>query len=439
MSQKSITFAAKIGEKSPKNSVIMVFNRNLYLQKLISADGNGMIKIITGIRRCGKSFLLFELFKNYLLEQGIQADHIIQINLEDRRNKRLRNPDMLLEYIDNQLKDQQKYYILLDEIQLVSEFEDVLNSYLHISNAEVYVTGSNARFLSKDVITELRGRGWEIRVRPLSFAEYFEGIGGDKRDALQEYYAYGGLPAVALLPSAEEKIAYLKEMYHTIYFRDIVERNRLQNEEGLEKTLQVLASSMGATINPTKIANTFKSVADLKISANTISKYIEHLKDAFMISEAMRYNIKGRKYIGADSKYYFEDPGIRNAILGFRQIENSHMMENVLYNELSLRGYSVDVGLVEIWEKGTDGKNKHKKLEVDYVINRGSQRIYIQSAYMMSDTDKISQEIRPLMKIDDSFRKVIISGDYGGRFYNNEGVLRIGIFDFLFDTTCLNE
>ena len=417
----------------------MVFNRNLYLQKLISADGNGMIKIITGIRRCGKSFLLFELFKNYLLEQGIQADHIIQINLEDRRNKRLRNPDMLLEYIDNQLKDQQKYYILLYEIQLVSEFEDVLNSYLHISNAEVYVTGSNARFLSKDVITEFRGRGWEIRVRPLSFAEYFEGIGGDKRDALQEYYAYGGLPAVALLPSAEEKIAYLKEMYHTIYFRDIVERNRLQNEEGLEKTLQVLASSMGATINPTKIANTFKSVADLKISANTISKYIEHLKDAFMISEAMRYNIKGRKYIGADSKYYFEDPGIRNAILGFRQIENSHMMENVLYNELSLRGYSVDVGLVEIWEKGTDGTTKHKKLEVDYVINRGSQRIYIQSAYMMSDTDKISQEIRPLMKIDDSFRKVIISGDYGGRFYNNEGVLRIGIFDFLFDTTCLNE
>ena len=228
-------------------------------------------------------------------------------------------------------------------------------------------------------------------------------------------------------------------MYYTIYFRDIVERNRLQNEEGLEKTLQVLASSMGATINPTKIANTFKSVADLKISANTISKYIEHLKDAFMISEAMRYNIKGRKYIGADSKYYFEDPGIRNAILGFRQIENSHMMENVLYNELCLRGYSVDVGLVEIWEKGTDGKNKHKKLEVDYVINRGSQRIYIQSAYMMSDADKIAQEQRPLIKIEDSFRKVIISGDYGGKFYNNEGILRIGIFEFLFDTTCLNE
>ena len=417
----------------------MVFNRNLYLQKLISADGNGMIKIITGIRRCGKSFLLFELFKNYLLEQGIQADHIIQINLEDRRNKRLRNPDMLLEYIDNQLKDHQKYYILLDEIQLVSEFEDVLNSYLHISNAEVYVTGSNAKFLSKDVITEFRGRGWEIRVRPLSFAEYFEGIGGDKHDALQDYYAYGGLPAVALLPSAEEKIAYLKEMYYTIYFRDIVDRNHLQNEEGLEKTLQVLASSMGATINPTKIANTFKSVSNIKISANTISKYIEHLKDAFMISEAIRYNIKGRKYIGADSKYYFEDPGIRNAILGFRQMENSHMMENVLYNELCSRGYSVDVGLVEIWEKGADGKNKHKKLEVDYVINRGSQRIYIQSAYMMSDADKVAQEQRPLMKIEDSFRKVIISGDYGGKFYNNDGVLRIGVFDFLFDTKCLNE
>ena len=418
----------------------MFFNRNLYLQKLISADGNGMIKIVTGIRRCGKSFLLFAIFRQYLLSQGVSDDHIIGLAMDDRANKRLLNPDKLLEYIDSHIiNDGKKIYLIIDEVQLVDEFVSVLLSLTHKTNIETYVSGSNSKFLSKDVVTEFRGRGWEIRVRPLSFEEYFEGIGGDKRDALQDYYTYGGLPAVAMMSTEEEKMAYLNDMYRTIYFRDIVERNRLQNEEGLKQTFRVLASSMGATINPTKIANTFKSVADVKMSANTVSKYIEHLKDAFMVSEAMRYDIKGRRYIGADSKYYFEDPGIRNAILGFRQVENSHIMENVLYNELCSRGYSVDIGLVEIWEKGQDGKTTHKKLEVDYVINRGSQRIYIQSAYMMPDPDKIVQEQRPLIKINDNFRKVIISGDYAGKFYDENGVLRIGIFDFLLDRNCLNN
>ncbi len=418
----------------------MIFNRNLYLQKLISADGNGMIKIITGIRRCGKSFLLFNIFRNYLLSHGVQEDHIIGLALDDVRNIGLLTPEKLLDYIDNHIiNDDKKTYIILDEVQLVDNFVGVLLSLTHMQNVEAYVSGSNSKFLSKDVVTEFRGRGWEIRVRPLSFAEYLEGVGGEKRDAIEEYYTYGGLPAVAMMSSKESKQSYLKDLYRTIYLKDIIERNRLQNEEGLEEIFRVLASSMGTTVNPTKIANTFKSVSNLKISSHTISKYIEHLKDAFMVSEAERYDIKGRKYIGADSKYYFEDPGIRNAILGFRQVEFSHMMENVLYNELCARGYSVDVGLVEVWEKNEQGKMEHKILEVDYVINRGSQRIYIQSAYMMPDHVKSAQEQRPLTKISDSFRKVIISGDNYGKFYNDEGILRIGVFEFLLNVNCLDE
>ena len=378
----------------------MEFNRDLYLQKLISASNNDMIKIVTGIRRCGKSYLLFEIFHNYLLSQGVKEDHIIGLALDDNRNKALRDPDKLLEYIDS---------------------------------------GSNSKFLSKDVVTEFRGRGWEIRVRPLSFAEYYEGVGGDKRDALEDYYTYGGLPAVAKLNTPEEKEAYLKDVYRAIYLKDIIERNHLQNEEGLEEIFRVLASSMGTAVNPTKIANTFKSVANIKISTHTITKYIEHLKDAFLVSEALRYDVKGRKYIGSDSKFYFEDPGVRNAIIGFRQVEYSHMMENVLYNELCARGYSVDVGLVEIWEKNEEGKIVHKRIEVDYVINRGSQRIYVQSAYSMPDEEKRDQEQRPLIKINDSFRKIIISGEHKGKFYNEEGVLRIGVFEFLLDRECLNN
>ena len=418
----------------------MEFNRDLYLQKLISASNNDMIKIVTGIRRCGKSYLLFEIFHNYLLSQGVKEDHIIGLALDDNRNKALRDPDKLLEYIDSHLiHDGQTSYVILDEVQMVDDFVGVLLSMTHMRNVQTYVSGSNSKFLSKDVVTEFRGRGWEIRVRPLSFAEYYEGVGGDKRDALEDYYTYGGLPAVAKLNTPEDKAAYLKDVYRAIYLKDIIERNHLQNEEGLEEIFRVLASSMGTAVNPTKIANTFKSVANIKISTHTITKYIEHLKDAFLVSEALRYDVKGRKYIGSDSKFYFEDPGVRNAIIGFRQVEYSHMMENVLYNELCARGYSVDVGLVEIWEKNEEGKIVHKRIEVDYVINRGSQRIYVQSAYSMPDEEKRDQEQRPLIKINDSFRKIIISGEHKGKFYNEEGVLRIGVFEFLLDRECLNN
>ena len=399
-----------------------------------------MIKIVTGIRRCGKSYLLFEIFHNYLLSQGVKEDHIIGLALDDNRNKALRDPDKLLEYIDSHLiHDGQTSYVILDEVQMVDDFVGVLLSMTHMRNVQTYVSGSNSKFLSKDVVTEFRGRGWEIRVRPLSFAEYYEGVGGDKRDALEDYYTYGGLPAVAKLNTPEEKETYLKDVYRAIYLKDIIERNHLQNEEGLEEIFRVLASSMGTAVNPTKIANTFKSVANIKISTHTITKYIEHLKDAFLVSEALRYDVKGRKYIGSDSKFYFEDPGVRNAIIGFRQVEYSHMMENVLYNELCARGYSVDVGLVEIWEKNEEGKIVHKRIEVDYVINRGSQRIYVQSAYSMPDEEKRDQEQRPLIKINDSFRKIIISGEHKGKFYNEEGVLRIGVFEFLLDRECLNN
>lgn len=418
----------------------MEFNRDLYLQKLISASNNDMIKIVTGIRRCGKSYLLFEIFHNYLLSQGVKEDHIIGLALDDNRNKALRDPDKLLEYIDSHLiHDGQTSYVILDEVQMVDDFVGVLLSMTHMRNVQTYVSGSNSKFLSKDVVTEFRGRGWEIRVRPLSFAEYYEGVGGDKRDALEDYYTYGGLPAVAKLNTPEEKETYLKDVYRAIYLKDIIERNHLQNEEGLEEIFRVLASSMGTAVNPTKIANTFKSIANIKISTHTITKYIEHLKDAFLVSEALRYDVKGRKYIGSDSKFYFEDPGVRNAIIGFRQVEYSHMMENVLYNELCARGYSVDVGLVEIWEKNEEGKIVHKRIEVDYVINRGSQRIYVQSAYSMPDEEKRDQEQRPLIKINDSFRKIIISGEHKGKFYNEEGVLRIGVFEFLLDRECLNN
>ena len=418
----------------------MEFNRDLYLQKLISARNNDMIKIVTGIRRCGKSYLLFEIFHNYLLSQGVKEDHIIGLALDDNRNKALRDPDKLLEYIDSHLiHDGQTSYVILDEVQMVDDFVGVLLSMTHMRNVQTYVSGSNSKFLSKDVVTEFRGRGWEIRVRPLSFAEYYEGVGGDKRDALEDYYTYGGLPAVAKLNTPEEKETYLKDVYRAIYLKDIIERNHLQNEEGLEEIFRVLASSMGTAVNPTKIANTFKSVANIKISTHTITKYIEHLKDAFLVSEALRYDVKGRKYIGSDSKFYFEDPGVRNAIIGFRQVEYSHMMENVLYNERCARGYSVDVGLVEIWEKNEEGKIVHKRIEVDYVINRGSQRIYVQSAYSMPDEEKRDQEQRPLIKINDSFRKIIISGEHKGKFYNEEGVLRIGVFEFLLDRECLNN
>ncbi|MGM9831566.1 MAG: ATP-binding protein [Paludibacteraceae bacterium] len=409
----------------------MNFERKLCLQKLISAEGNGMIKIITGIRRCGKSYLLFNIFKQNLLERGIAEDHIVQINLEDRRNKKLRNPDKLMEHIDHLMVDKQKYYILLDEIQLVPEFEDVLNSYLHIENAEVYVTGSNAKFLSKDIVTEFRGRGWEIRVFPLSFAEYYESAGGEKAVALETYYLYGGLPGVYQCATPAEKQNYLREVYETVYLRDVIDRNHLHNEAGLKELVRILASCIGSSTNVRRISNTFKTSNNVDILSTTIMRYLELLQDAFIISEALRYNVKGRKYIGTETKYYFEDVGIRNAILGFRQVEENHIMENVVYNELRQLGFSVDVGLVEAVKRNEEGKVERLKLEIDFVVNKHDRRLYIQSAYMLPDQEKINQEQASLLNISDNFKKVIIVGNRYYSNYNEEGIFVMGIFDFL--------
>ena len=409
----------------------MNFGRKAYLQKFISAEGNGMIKIITGIRRCGKSYLLFNIFKQNLLERGIAEDHIVQINLEDRRNKKLRNPDKLMEHIDHLMVDKQTYYILLDEIQLVPEFEDVLNSYLHIENAEVYVTGSNAKFLSKDIITEFRGRGWEIRVFPLTFAEYYESAGGEKAVALETYYLYGGLPGVYQCATPAEKQNYLREVYETVYLRDVIDRNHLHNEAGLKELVRILASCIGSSTNVRRISNTFKTMSAIDIGPNTIMRYLELLQDAFIISEALRYNVKGRKYIGTETKYYFEDVGIRNAILGFRQVEENHIMENVVYNELRQLGFSVDVGLVEAVKRNEEGKVERLKLEIDFVVNKHDRRLYIQSAYMLPDQEKINQEQASLLNISDNFKKVIIVGNRYYSNYNEEGIFVMGIFDFL--------
>ena len=411
----------------------MLFERKYYLSQLQNADGNGMIKIITGMRRCGKSFLLFNIFRKSLLERGIHEDHIIKVNLEDRRNKKLRNPDALLEHIDKLMTDAEKYYILLDEVQLVSEFEDVLNSYLDVPNAEVYVTGSNAKFLSRDIITEFRGRGWEVRIHPLSFAEYYEVIGGEKAEALDQYYKYGGLPAVAGMKRAKDKQNYLREIFETVYLRDVIDRNHLKNADGLRELVRILASTMGASTNVRRISNTFKTAAGIDVAPATIAKYIECLQDAFIISEALRYDVKGRKYIGTETKYYFEDLGIRNAVVEFRQFEPTHIMENVVYNDLCRNGFSVDVGLVESFKRDNNGKLTRRNLEIDFVVNRHDERLYIQSAYALPSKEKVDQEQASLLQVSDGFRKIIIAGDQYSTGYNENGILVIGLYDFLLE------
>ncbi|WP_276911233.1 ATP-binding protein [Hallella colorans] len=411
----------------------MLFERKYYLSQLQNADGNGMIKIITGMRRCGKSFLLFNIFRKSLLERGIHEDHIIKVNLEDRRNKKLRNPDALLEHIDKLMTDTEKYYILLDEVQLVSEFEDVLNSYLDVPNAEVYVTGSNAKFLSRDIITEFRGRGWEVRIHPLSFAEYYEVIGGEKAEALDQYYKYGGLPAVAGMKRAKDKQNYLREIFETVYLRDVIDRNHLKNADGLRELVRILASTMGASTNVRRISNTFKTAAGIDVAPATIAKYIECLQDAFIISEALRYDVKGRKYIGTETKYYFEDVGIRNAVVEFRQFEPTHIMENVVYNDLCRNGFSVDVGLVESFKRDNNGKLTRRNLEIDFVVNRHDERLYIQSAYALPSKEKVDQEQASLLQVSDGFRKIIIAGDHYSTGYNENGILVIGLYDFLLE------
>ena len=411
----------------------MLFERKYYLSQLQNADGNGMIKIITGMRRCGKSFLLFNIFRKSLLERGIHEDHIIKVNLEDRRNKELRNPDALLEHIDKLMTDTEKYYILLDEVQLVSEFEDVLNSYLDVPNAEVYVTSSNAKFLSRDIITEFRGRGWEVRIHPLSFAEYYEVIGGEKAEALDQYYKYGGLPAVAGMKRARDKQNYLRKIFETVYLRDVIDRNHLKNADGLRELVRILASTMGASTNVRRISNTFKTAAGIDVAPATIAKYIECLQDAFIISEALRYDVKGRKYIGTETKYYFEDLGIRNAVVEFRQFEPTHIMENVVYNDLCRNGFSVDVGLVESFKRDNNGKLTRRNLEIDFVVNRHDERLYIQSAYALPSKEKVDQEQASLLQVSDGFRKIIIAGDHYSTGYNENGILVIGLYDFLLE------
>lgn len=419
----------------------MVIKRDSYLNKILSRRHNGMIKVITGMRRCGKSYLLFNLFSEYLLNEGIKADHIIKIDLEDRRNKDLRDPDKLLTHIDSLMKDSDMYYILLDEVQMVDEFEDVLNSYLKISNADVYVTGSNARFLATDIITEFRGRGDEVRVRPLSFREYMTVESDkDKDQRLIDYMTYGGLPQVALMDDDVQKEDYLKSLFLRTYLRDIKERYQLKTDGDLEELINVLASNIGGLTNPARLENTFRSVKHRELTSDTIKTYLDLLEDAFMLEKSMRYDIKGRRHINSPYKYYFSDLGLRNARLNFRQTEFTHLMENLIYNELRLRGMSVDVGQVvtTVTDTGT-GKRKRSYLEVDFVCNRGYKRYYIQSALAMPTNDKLEQELNSLKKINDGFKKFVIVGNMTPTYQTDDGITIMGIYDFLLNENILEQ
>ena len=424
----------KICGNTHKNKINMIIPRKKYLDMLVAGLGNGLVKIVTGGRRCGKSFLLFTIFHNYLLEQGVDEGHIIELSFDDRKSRPLRNPDILLAYVEScHKKDGKTNYIILDEIQLVDDFVEVLLSLMHLSNVEIYVSGSNSKFLSKDVVTEFRGRGDEIRVWPLSFSEYYETVGGDKTSAWKEYYTFGGLPQVLQLATEQKKMEYLKNIYELTYLKDIIDRNRLRNTEGLRQLSQVMASVIGAPTNPKRISNTFKSIMNLKIADSTIKEYLKYMQDAFLIEEALRYDVKGRKYIGTETKYYFVDLGLRGSILNFRQQEENHIMENIIYNELRQRGYLVDVGFVEIWERDENGNSKRAGAEVDFVVNNGAKKVYIQSAYRMPTSEKENQEQRPLLHINDSFRKMIVVGNDIKRKVNEYGVVTIGLLDFLLD------
>ena len=418
----------------------MEIRRDRYLGRLIAHKGNGRVKIVTGIRRCGKSYLLFQLFKRHLIETGVKPNHIIEIQLEDRSNKELRDPDACLAFIKKQIKDPKPYYLLIDEVQLMSEFEDVLNSCLHIQNLDTYVTGSNSKFLSKDIITEFRGRGDEMYLWPLSFKE-FRAIQPDKPfdDVWTEYMTFGGLPYCALLPTREEKADYLKRLFDELFLRDIIERNKVQNDAQLECLLNVISSAVGSLTNPKKLEDTFTSSGTGKLSASTIKQYLDYLCDAFMIEQAERYDIKGKRYISTPYKYYFTDTGLRNARLNFRQLEETHLMENVMYNELCLRGYSVDVGVVEINERQKDGKYVRKQIEVDFVCNKADERVYVQSAFSIPTTEKRLQEERPLVNVGDGFRKVMVTKDNVLRHNDENGILIMSLQEFLIDEGALEK
>lgn len=409
----------------------MNINRDKYLNDLINRMHNGMIKVVTGIRRCGKSYLIFTIFRNYLLNQGIDESHIICIELDQRKDRKYRNPDAILDFIESSIVDDEQYYVLLDEVQLLEEFEEVLNSLLHIKNVDVYVTGSNSKFLSKDIITEFRGRGDEIHIYPLTFKEFMQVYEGDVYHGWAEYVIYGGLPLTVTMKTEEQKINYLTKLFEETYLKDIIERHHIDKTQELEDLVNILASAIGSLTNVPKIEATFRSVMQSNISGNTIRQYIEYLEDAFVINKANRYNVKGRKYIGTPLKYYFEDVGLRNARLGFRQIEETHIMENIVYNELRSRGYSVDVGVVEKRGVNREGKTERTYLEIDFIANLGSRRYYIQSAFSMPTEEKRMQEKASLINVNDSFKKIILVKDVMNVTRDEDGITTMSIYDFL--------
>ena len=416
----------------------MEIKRDRYLNLLISKKHNGLIKVITGMRRCGKSYLLFTLFKDYLLSEGIEESHIIEIAFDAYENKQYRDPDVLYPYLKEQIKDDGMYYVLLDEVQLLGEFEAILNSLARMKNVDVYVTGSNARFLSKDVITEFRGRGDEVHMYPLSFAEFMSVYPGTKQDGWNEYMLYGGLPLLLSFTTPDQKIAFLKSLFEETYISDIVGRHNIRNKAELEELLNILSSAIGSLTNPEKLAATFRSVKNKKISSNTIKKYIDYLCDSFLIDSAVRYDVKGKKYIDTPVKYYFTDMGLRNARLNFRQLEETHSMENIIFNELKIRGFNVDVGVIMQYETNEKGNSVRKQLEIDFVCNKGSKRYYIQSAYAIPDQAKMEQEQRTLMLTGDFFKRIIITKDAPAPYYNENGVLIMSVYDFLLNENSLD-
>ena len=415
----------------------MEIKRNRYLNTLISKKHNGLIKVITGMRRCGKSYLLFTLFKEHLLSDGIDENHIIEIAFDAFENKKYRDPDVLYPYLKEQIKDDAMYYVLLDEVQLLGEFESILNSLIRMKNVDVYVTGSNARFLSKDVITEFRGRGDEVHMYPLSFAEFMSVYPGTKQDGWNEYMLYGGIPPVLEFTTPDQKIAFLKSLFEETYISDIVGRHNIRNKAELEELLNILSSAIGSLTNPQKLSATFQTVKKKKISNSTIKRYIDYLCDSFLIDSAIRYDVKGRKYIDTPVKYYFTDMGLRNARLNFRQIEETHSMENIIFNELKMRGFNVDVGVIMQYETNEKGSNIRKQLEIDFVCNQGSKRYYIQSAYAIPDQAKMEQEQRSLMLTGDFFKRMIITKDTPAPYYNESGVLIMNVYDFLLNENSL--
>ncbi len=413
--------------------------RNSYLKQLISGKQNGLIKIVTGIRRCGKSYLLFKIFRNHLLEQGVTPDHIISLALDDILNEEYCDPKKLVLYIKENIKDSQIHYVLLDEVQMVDNFVGALNSLLHIDNVDVYVTGSNSKFLSSDIATEFRGRGDEIRIYPLSFSEFLSEYNGDKNDAWRDYITYGGLPLILSLESSQQKSNYLHNLYQTVYLKDLIDRNGIKKAVEFDALTKVMASSIGSPCNPNKLSNTFKSVSNTDLSSITIDNYLGFLQDAFLLEKASRYDIKGKKYIGTLSKYYFVDMGLRNCLLGFRQIEETHLMENVIYNELRSRGYLVDVGVVETRTRTENQGMLRKQLEIDFVVNNGSKRYYIQSALSLPNEEKIEQEMASLKNVSDSFQKIIIVKDNIVPHHNESGILFINLYDFLLNQEILES